>query len=438
MKERYSTYKSSGVEWIGEIPKHWETIKLKHLTTIKRGSSPRPIDDPKFFDDESGEYYWVRISDVSRSDRYLYYTEQKMSELGSSLSHKLGEDEVIMSISGSVGKVMITKTKCCIHDGFITFQNPKMEKLFLFYLLTNSEIFKEDGKVGTQTNINSDIVCNKKVPTPPLPEQEQIVKYLDEKTSQIDGLISITEKKIELLKQKRTSLINEVVTKGLNPDVELKDSGVEWIGEIPIHWDRTTIKRLVTTKLTDGPHLTPNFVDEGVPFISVESIKDDKIDFEYKRGFITKEDDIEFSKKCKPKRDDILFVKSGSTTGKVTIVDTDLDFNVWSPLCLIRPNTHKVSPRFVFHSMKSDFFQLSVQQSWSFGTQPNIGMGVIENLYLIVPPLSEQEQIVDFIDTHTTEIDRLVSIEHRRIERLKEYRQNLISEVVTGKIKVTD
>ena len=74
MKERYSTYKSSGVEWIGEIPKHWETIKLKHLTTIKRGSSPRPIDDPKFFDDESGEYYWVRISDVSRSDRYLYYT----------------------------------------------------------------------------------------------------------------------------------------------------------------------------------------------------------------------------------------------------------------------------------------------------------------------------------------------------------------------------
>ena len=251
MKERYSTYKSSGVEWIGEIPKHWETIKLKHLTTIKRGSSPRPIDDPKFFDDESGEYYWVRISDVSRSDRYLYYTEQKMSELGSSLSHKLGEDEVIMSISGSVGKVMITKTKCCIHDGFITFQNPKMEKLFLFYLLTNSEIFKEDGKVGTQTNINSDIVCNKKVPTPPLPEQEQIVKYLDEKTSQIDGLISITQKKIELLKQKRTSLINEVVTKGLNPDVELKDSGVEWIGEIPIHWDRTTIKRLVTTKLTD-------------------------------------------------------------------------------------------------------------------------------------------------------------------------------------------
>jgi type I restriction enzyme S subunit len=175
MKQRYSKYKQSGVEWIGEIPDHWEVVKLKHLTNVKRGSSPRPIDDPKFFD-ENGEYYWVRISDVSRSDKFLYYTDEKMSDLGSSLTHKVGLNEVIMSISGSVGKVMITKTKCCIHDGFITFQDPKCDRYFLYYLLTNTEIFVEDGKVGTQTNINSDIVRNKKIPSPPLPEQEQKVK----------------------------------------------------------------------------------------------------------------------------------------------------------------------------------------------------------------------------------------------------------------------
>lgn len=209
---KYQSYKPTGIEWIGEIPEHWVQIKLKHLTTIKRGSSPRPIDDPKFFDDDNGTYSWVRISDVSKSGRFLFITEQKMSELGSSLSHKLNEGEVIMSISGSVGKVIITKIKCCIHDGFITFQNPKINKLFLFYLLSNSEIFKEDGKVGTQTNINSDIVSNKQIPYPPLHEQEQIVEYLDKHTKEIDDLVGLEQRKIELLKEYRQSLISEVIT----------------------------------------------------------------------------------------------------------------------------------------------------------------------------------------------------------------------------------
>ncbi len=210
-----------------------------------------------------------------------------------------------------------------------------------------------------------------------------------------------------------------------------KFSGVEWIGEIPDHWDRTQVKRLVKIKLTDGPHTTPNFIDSGVPFISVESIKDDKIDFDYLRGYISKEDDIEFSKKSKPKRDDILLVKSGSTTGKVTIVETDIDFNIWSPLCLIRPRKETILPRFLFTSMKSDFFQLSIQQSWSFGTQPNIGMGVIENLFVVVPPIPEQEQIVKYLDEQTGGIDNLILITEQKIELLKENRTSTINRVIT-------
>jgi type I restriction enzyme S subunit len=273
---------------------------------------------------------------------------------------------------------------------------------------------------------------------PPLPEQEQIVSFLDEKTSKIDVLIKKKEQKIELLKEYRTSLINRVITKGLNPDVPMKDSGVEWIGEIPSHWDFPPIKFLVSTPLTDGPHETPVFFDEGIPFLSVEGVVGDKIDFSRIRGFISLESHIQYSKKCKPQRDDVLLVKSGSTTGKSTIVETDVEFNVWSPLCIVRSDIQKVLPRFMFLVFQSGVFRLLIEHNWSYGTQPNIGMGVIENIRIVLPPLSEQEQIVSYLDHKTGEIDSTIDSEKKKIDLLKEYRQSLISSVITGKIKVVD
>jgi len=215
-----------------------------------------------------------------------------------------------------------------------------------------------------------------------------------------------------------------------------KDSGVEWIGGIPKKWNLISLKHLVSTKITDGPHETPEFVDEGIPFLSVESVQDNKLDFNRKRGFITEETHKEYSKKCKPQRDDVFLVKSGSTTGKSTIVETDEEFNIWSPLCIIRSDKSKVTPRFTFTSLQSFYFRRFVELGWSFGTQPNIGMGVIENIRIIVPPLSEQTQIVKYLDEQTQKIDSTVEKESQRIELLKEYRQSLISEVVTGKVDV--
>jgi type I restriction enzyme S subunit len=217
----------------------------------------------------------------------------------------------------------------------------------------------------------------------------------------------------------------------------MKDSGVEWIGEIPEGWNLISIKHLVSTKITDGPHETPIFVDNGVPFLSVESVQGGKLDFNKKRGFISVELNNIYSKKCLPKRDDVLIVKSGSTTGKSTIVETDELFNIWSPLCIVRSNKNKIIPRFTFTSIQSNYFRKFIELGWSFGTQPNIGMGVIENLKLVVPTnIKEQQEIVDYLYKHTKEIDDLVSMEQKKIELLKEYRQSLISEVITGKIKV--
>jgi type I restriction enzyme S subunit len=433
--KKYQSYKSSGVDWIGDIPEHWISPMLKTYCSIRRGSSPRPIDDPKYFDD-NGKYSWVRISDVTKSERYLLETEEKLSELGSSLSTKLEPNDIFVSIAGSVGKPIINKIQCCIHDGFVWFLNLRVEKEFLYYIFKSGQCFSGLGKMGTQLNLNTDTIGMIKFPYPPIQEQLQIVQFLDKKTELIDLLISTKERKIDLLKQQRTTLINELVTKGLNPNVILKDSGVKWIGEIPEHWKMVSIKNLVSTKVTDGPHETPEWVEDGIPFLSVESVKDGKLDFNKKRGFITEELHNIYSKKCKPQRDDIFIVKSGSTTGKSTIVETDEEFNIWSPLCIVRSNKDKILPRFFFSSIQSFYFRRFVELGWSFGTQPNIGMGVIENIQIVVPPLIEQQPIIDFLNHKIFEIDDLVELEQNKIDLLKEYRQSLISDVITGKIDV--
>ena len=132
----------------------------------------------------------------------------------------------------------------------------------------------------------------------------------------------------------------------------------------------------------------------------------------------------------------MLLVKSGSTTGKVTIVETDRGFNIWSPLCILRSNTSKILSYFLFNSVKSNYFKTQVELGWNFGTQPNISMGKVENLFISVPPINEQKEILEYLDQKNQVVDESISTEQKRIELLKEYKQSLISEVVTGKIKI--
>jgi type I restriction enzyme S subunit len=188
---------------------------------------------------------------------------------------------------------------------------------------------------------------------------------------------------------------------------------------------------LVSIRITDGPHETPHFVDDGVPFLSAEAVKNNALDFKKKRGHIKRELHEIYSKKCLPKIDDVFMVKSGNTTGALAIVETEEEFNIWSPLSLIRANREKVLPRFVFYSMQSEFFQTSVQLSWSQGTQPNIGMGVIENLQIATAALSEQSTIINFLDHETAKIDTLIDRQQQLIKLLKEKRQAVISHAVT-------
>ncbi|MFM2386902.1 MAG: hypothetical protein RL660_1659 [Bacteroidota bacterium] len=215
----------------------------------------------------------------------------------------------------------------------------------------------------------------------------------------------------------------------MSKQIEYIETGLKWLGKIPSNYTHLPLKRLVSTKITDGPHETPTFIEDGIPFVSAEAVKDGSINFDFVRGYISKELDESYSLKCKPKRDDIFIVKSGSTTGKVAIVETDIDFNIWSPLALVRVND-KVTPRFLFHSLSSLYFKEQVEIFWSFGTQPNIGMNVIENLRVILPPIQTQHIIAAYLDQKIVEIDNLISKKQKLIDCLKEEKTALVYKAV--------
>jgi|688.fasta_scaffold01927_7 type I restriction enzyme S subunit len=203
--------KESGVEWLGEIPAHWEVKKIKRLCLVRRGASPRPIEDPVYFDDE-GEYAWVRIADVTASERYLEETTQRLSELGKAKSVPLDPGELFVSIAGTVGKPIITRIKCCIHDGFVYFAYLRESREYLYYLFSCGEPYKGLGKLGTQLNLNTDTIGDIYLPRPSMVEQERIVSYLDAEAAKINVLIGKVLDAITKLGELRAALISAAVT----------------------------------------------------------------------------------------------------------------------------------------------------------------------------------------------------------------------------------
>lgn len=209
--EPQERFAQSGVDWLGEIPESWKLKAIKWESAVQRGASPRPIDDPVYFDDE-GEYAWVRISDVTASGMYLEKTEQKLSEVGASLSVKLTPGKLFLSIAGSVGKPCITNINCCIHDGFVYFPRWKGEQRFLYYIFASGEPYKGLGKMGTQLNLNTDTVGGIVIGLPKPKEQTAIADFLDRETARIDKLTEKVETAIARLQEYRSALITAAVT----------------------------------------------------------------------------------------------------------------------------------------------------------------------------------------------------------------------------------
>ncbi|MDY6451447.1 restriction endonuclease subunit S [Acinetobacter faecalis] len=429
--EKYVEYKDSGVEWLEDVPKEWDIIKIKHLSSVKRGASPRPIDDPKYFDD-NGEYAWVRIADVSASDTYLLNTPQTMSELGSSLSVKLEPNELFLSIAGTVGKPCINKIKACIHDGFVYFPELKIPNKFLFYVFAGEQAYKGLGKMGTQLNLNTDTVGDIKVALPKsIDDIQNIVDFLDHETAKIDSLIAKQEKLIELLKEKRQAVISHAVTKGLNSDVTMKDSGVEWLGQVPEHWEIPKLLH-ITTRIGDGLHSTPLYQEgTGYYFINGNNLVDGQILI----GETAKEvPESEFIKHQVTLDNTTVLLSINGTIGKVALFNNE-------PVILGKSASYmnccpELVPSFLANylttSQAKNYYDLEVTGTTIY----NLSLNSIRNMKIPLPPIDEQNSIVVFVAEQYSKYEKLIQSSEKQNELLKERRTALISSAVTGKIDV--
>ena len=214
---------------------------------------------------------------------------------------------------------------------------------------------------------------------------------------------------------------------------EMKDSGVEWIGEIPEDWNVGKTLYALSMPITDGPHETPELFDEGIPFISAEAVScgNGHIDFEHIRGFISQEFYEECCKKYIPQINDIYMIKSGATTGKVAKVETQKLFTIWSPLAVFRVEPQRCYYEYLYYFIQSDAYQKQIENKWTYGTQQNIGMRTLEKLLICFPSITQQKLIADYLDAKCSKINEIIEKQQAIIEKLKEYKLSVIIETVT-------
>jgi len=420
--KKYRKYKDSGVEWIGEIPEHWGFPKINFfIDGIKDGTHGT-------HDRVDNGYYLLSSKNVHDSGIQITENESFISESEHLSIVKNGfpqKGDVLLTVVGTIGR-------CCVYnfDYPISFQRsvcfirPKRLLLseFLKYLIQSDNIQVQLiglTKTSSQGGVYMNDVKELKIYLPTFSEQLQIVEFLDKKTSLIDTLIEKKLRKIELLKEERTSIINHTVTKGLNPNVRMKDSGVEWIGEMPQGWDSIRMKYLCEMINEKGE---TNDGDIKISPENVESFTGNCFDLysEYNG------EGVRFNK------GDVLLNKLRLYL--VKILNPDYDGFSMGEMIVLRPR--KIYGRYLFYTLFNQGL-IDILDCQSTGVKlPRVSPEIILNSLLPYPPQNEQKDIVLYLDKKTSEIDTQINLENKKIDLLKEYRQSLISEVVTGKIDV--
>lgn len=423
---KYDAYKDSGIEWIGEIPEHWTIATIGRLTNLGRG---RVISAIEIAENE-GEF-----------PVYSSQTENN-GIMGCLNSFDFEGEYVTWTTDGAnAGTVFYREGKfnCTNVCGTIQPKNwEQIELKFLPYYLNLGT------KFSVRLDINPKLMNNMmaKIPLviPPKTEQTAIAAYLDRKTAEIDELIADKKRLLELYEEEKAAIINQAVTKGINPDAPMKDSGIEWLGEIPEHWEVKRIRHVaqIFGRIGYRGYKTTDLVQkgEGAITISPSNMKGYYMDFS-DCSYLSWEK-YEESPEIMIQNGDILFVKTGSTYGKSSIVENLPEKATINPQIIVLKEI-QCNNKLFWYIIKSEYTQFQVEGTVVGGTIPTISQAKINNYeFVITPDEKEQQAIVEFIDNACSLIDAKKSKTEKLIELLTEYRTALISEVVTGKIKVID
>ena len=417
--------KDSGIEWIGVIPAHWEIKRLKSIFSECKDLSSTGEEDLL----SVSEYYGVaRRLDIKEDDEF----DSRADSLeGYKICKK--NDLVINIMLAWKRGLGFSDYDGIVSPAYAVYRGKNIIPHYYHYLLRTDRYiaeFKRNSKgiIDSRLRLYSDRFFNIKTIVPPLAEQQAIADYLDKKTAEIDKQITALEKKSDAYQRLKRSLISEVVTRGLNPTAELKDSGIEWIGKIPAHWEIRRLKDV--SSFVNGYAFDSNDfeTDDGIKVIRIGDIGQ-SVDFE---NCARAKTDSALLSGYKINDGDILLAMSGATTGKTCIVYNPQEAFINQRVGIIRSKMSKM----IFYLLQTPYFLEFVNLYNTGSAQPNISSKDVGEFPIIVVPAEERQMLTDYLDKKTAEIDSNISAISSKVDAYKRLKQSLIDEVVTGKRRI--
>jgi len=438
----YPAYKDSGVEWLGKIPAQWGIKRLKRIVQFRGGGTPTK-DNVEYW---RGDIPWVSPKDMKVA--IVVDTEDKIT------SQAVRESATNFVPAGSV--LIVVRSGILIHSipvaiagrdltlnqdlkALIPKQNLVPE--YLVYLVSGMQrqLLVEWKKEGaTVESLELDLVANTPTPLPSVPEQHAIAAFLDRETAKIDALVAKKERLIELLQEKRTAFITRAVTKGLDPNVPTKDSGIDWLSEIPAHWEVKRVKNLSNFVTSGSRGWAEHYTDEGALFLRIANLRVASIDVDMSDvQHVTPPSGAE-GVRTRVHTGDLL-ISITALIGAVGVVPEGMPAAyVNQHLALVRLSNGEVRPRWLAYCVLSRFGQEQLRTALYGGTKDGLSLDDIRSLAVLAPPVEEQDRVIDSLDCAGRYIEGLVVKVRTVINQLKELRTALISAAVTGKIDVRE
>ncbi|OAM30787.1 restriction endonuclease subunit S [Eikenella corrodens] len=437
---RYESYKDSGIPWLGEVPAHWEVKRLRFTVNLNPVKSELDIPEDTLVS-------FIPMEAVNFDKNLTLTEERNLDEVYKGYTYFKNGDVVLAKITPCFenGKSAIAQN---LTNG-VAFGTTELHVLrsqnsinnhFLYYLIKSDSFMKigesEMYGAGGQKRIPEEFIKNFFIGLPPYYEQTAIAHYLDTKLCEIDALIDKQQTLLEKLAEQRTAVITHAVTKGLNPAAPMKNSSVEWLGDVPAHWQLINLKFLCRVK---GGYAfsSDNFSDEGIPVIRISDILfDGTVD-----NINCKRIPLELAPNQKDfelRNGQLVMAMTGATIGKISKYCSEDYAYINQRVGKFEAFNSRLNYAFLYHLLNTSGYQEHIKLTAFGGAQPNISDSEMVNYQMVLPTMEEQAHIADYLDKETAKIDRLCDTVNQTIDRLKEYRIALITQAVTGKVKVTN
>lgn len=427
----YESYKDSGIDWIGELPAHWAVHRSKFL--FSQSKELARADDIQLSATQShGVIPQVEYQDI---------VGRKVTQILSNLEKRkhVEIDDFVISMRSFQGGIERAKAVGCIRSSYIILKpGPDVHPAFYAYVLKapryiqalqNTGHFIRDGQ-----DLNFENFSDVDLFVVPLPEQRAIAAFLDEKCAKIDAAVKIKEDQIALLRERRQIIIQEAVTRGLNPAASMKDSGIDWIGQIPGHWEVKPLMGISDVIDPNPSHRNPEYVEEGLPFISTQEFYGvDKIEMDTPRR-VSEKTVAEQEARCRFQNGSLVFSRKG-TIGAVRVLPVGVRLGILDSLCVVNPRG-LVLPDFLFWTLTANYLEAQYGSILRGAALPQLSVGRVRSLKIILPPELEQREIADFLRNECQRLNEGIAIKERQIAAFKEHKTSLINAAVTGKIKV--